>query len=737
MRVTAGGDGGSGGGSASRRPTINASRARAALALGQDDERIDVDTVHHVRVGGGEAGEGGDGARQRIDVAPWPAAGAFEQRGAPEPGDHPLRLLGIDRGLAERDFVDHLGQDPAPAHHHHRPERRIAPRAEDALDAAHHGGDDGAPDLGIRVVCPDARDQRIVLARGVLRRDAEGDRARLGLVVDVWREDLHRDRRADRPGGAGRLPGVARDARLHRRNAPRGKEPQRLALVEPATGVTVSRRMHGRRRGHRSCRRRRQVTISRRMPGRHRPRPFRRLCPEPDAGPAGSRRMRNGVRISIPVRIRPGRLRETLRGPCEGRHRAHRPHRIFEHRHVQRLVGRDRVAGADHRHEDRPAWMPLAGPGQRLQDGLRHEPHRRHVGEEDEDRAIVAVIEHRIEEFAHEMRGVEHLRGDVDRVARGAERDLLLQAALRRLRHRRDFEPPRRRLVGHQHAGAPRDGHDPDAAVRGQGAEARGVGRVEHLFGVAGANDAVLGEDRVEDGIGAGERRGMRSGRFGAHLGSPGLGEEYALPACPRRVERAQQGVAVPHSLRVSRHHVDLRAARHPRDALGRRHVALVAGGRPEPHADAAPVCEEPEVRAVRAALAHDGDRAGLRAMEVEGGSERREVADGGVVYAETVGAQDAHAARPRDLAHPPLASRAVRVRLGEARREHDRRFHAASGARFEGFEGDAGGHRHDGDVDLPGRLADVRIRLDPLHPVAARIDRPDRALESGFLQVA
>ena len=127
----------------------------------------------------------------------------------------------------------------------------------------------------------------------------------------------------------------------------------------------------------------------------------------------------------------------------------------------------------------------------------------------------------------------------------------------------------------------------------------------------------------------------------------------------------------------------------------------------------------------------------GLRAMDVEGGGERCEVSDCGVVHAETVGAQDAHPARPCDLAHPPLARRAIRARLRKARREHHGRTHAPLGARFDGLDGSVGRDRHDGDVDHAGHLGDARMRLDPLNPVAAWVDRPDCALESGFLQVA
>ena len=185
----------------------------------------------------------------------------------------------------------------------------------------------------------------------------------------------------------------------------------------------------------------------------------------------------------------------------------------------------------------------------------------------------------------------------------------------------------------------------------------------------------MLGEDRVEDRVGAaGESGGMRARRLGPGMGTAGLGEEYGLAAGPRRVEGADEGVALAYPLGVGGDDLHLRACRHPLDALGRRHVALVAGGHPELDADTPPVCEQPEMRPVRAALAHDGDRTGPWTMEVEGGGEGREEPDRGVVHAEAVGAEDAHSARPRDLAHPPLLHRAVRTGLGEARGEHHRR---------------------------------------------------------------
>ena len=259
----------------------------------------------------------------------------------------------------------------------------------------------------------------------------------------------------------------------------------------------------------------------------------------------------------------------------------------------------------------------------------------------------------------------------------------------------------------------------------------------EHLLGAVGANDAVLGKHRIDDRILDGERCGMRSRRLGTDLRSTGLGQEHALAAGPYGVEGGEKGIAVLHPLRVGRHHPNLRAVRHPGDTLGQRDVALVAGGHPEPDCDAAPACKQTEVRPVRAALTHDGDRAGPGAIDVEGGGEGREESGRGVVHAKTVGSQDAHAARSRDLAHAALPDRALRIHLGEARSEHDGRAHPALGALLDGLEGHRGRNRHDGDIDRAGHPGDIRPRLDSLHPVATRVDRPDLAPESGLLQVA
>ena len=159
--------------------------------------------------------------------------------------------------------------------------------------------------------------------------------------------------------------------------------------------------------------------------------------------------------------------------------------------------------------------------------------------------------------------------------------------------------------------------------------------------------------------------------------------------------------------------------------------------GHPEPDFDAAPARKKTEVRAVRAALTHDGDRAGPGAIDVEGGGEGREESGRGVVHAKTVGAQDPHSARSRDLAHAALPGRALGIRFGEARSEHDGRAHAALGAILDGLESPRGRDRHDGDVNRARHSGDVRPCLDSLHPVATRVDRPDLASESGLLQVA
>ena len=589
----------------------------------------------------------------------------------------------VDGCLAERDIVHYLRQDSARAHHHHRTEHRITPHSEDALDTACHRRDQGAPDLGIRVVRRCTGHQRIVLLRCVLRCDVESDAARLGLVLDVGRENFHRDRRSDCHGGTRRLLRVRGDAGLHHRDAPRREKHQRFVLVQPAAGV---------------------------------PLPGRALCG---------------------VRTRPWPQRQAFPDPGQGRHGAYRPYWVLEYRHVQCLVRGHCLVGADHHHQDRLVRMTFAGVGERVQSGPRHEIDRCDVGKEDHDGRVVALVEHRIEKGAEEMGRVEHLRGEVDGVARRAEGEQFLQATLNRIGHRWHLEPLHGGFVGHHRAGSARNGHQSDPSVRGQGAEACGVRRVQHLLGTVGAHDAVLGEHRVEDGIGAGERGGVRSNRFGAGLGPSRLGEEHPLAACPRAIQRGKQGAAVPHALGVGRHDLDFRACGHPGDALGYRHVALVSGGHPEPDLVATPACEQAEMRPVRTALTDDGDRTRPGSIDVERGAERGEESGRGVVHAEAVGTQDAHPARPRDFPHAPLTGRADRVHLGEARREHHRRAHATLGACLDRPERPRGRHRHDGDIDRARHFLNVGARLDSLYLIAARVDGPQLALEPGFLEVA
>ena len=92
------------------------------------------------RVGDEQAPSATIAAADRGPVDPRPAPDAVEDGGAAQLVEHRGGVGGVDRREADRDVVEDLGEDPAEPDEDERPERRIAPAADDQLDARRSGG---------------------------------------------------------------------------------------------------------------------------------------------------------------------------------------------------------------------------------------------------------------------------------------------------------------------------------------------------------------------------------------------------------------------------------------------------------------------------------------------------------------------------------------------------------------------------------------------------------------------
>ena len=147
---------------------------------------------------------------QRRPVGGRPAAVAGEELRQLQAVDHRGHVAGGDRQEPQRRVLDQLDQQPAGADQQQRAVERIAARADDRLDALDHLLHQEAVDTHARL--RGARRRRHGVGRGLhllAALEVERHAAGLGLMQDVGRADLERDREADRRRRLRCLGGVA------------------------------------------------------------------------------------------------------------------------------------------------------------------------------------------------------------------------------------------------------------------------------------------------------------------------------------------------------------------------------------------------------------------------------------------------------------------------------------------------------------------------------------------------
>ena len=139
----------SGGGTIAHCATRSSTSASTAIghAVGADDQRVDVDALDVVPAG--DLAEGDQDRRQRVAIDGRLAAERTEQALGRQLVDHLVRRDVVERGRAEHDVGDGLGEDAAEAEHHGRPELRIAQHAGDQLAIAPDHRRDEHVDLAV------------------------------------------------------------------------------------------------------------------------------------------------------------------------------------------------------------------------------------------------------------------------------------------------------------------------------------------------------------------------------------------------------------------------------------------------------------------------------------------------------------------------------------------------------------------------------------------------------------
>ena len=246
-----------------------------------------------------------------------------------------------------------------------------------------------------------------------------------------------------------------------------------------------------------------------------------------------------------------------------------------------------------------------------------------------------------------------------------------------------------------------REHGDAASARNGLGREQRGD--VEQPAERVGANHARLAEDRVDGGVGARERRGVRAGGLLAGARAAALHREHGL--LPREAPRdARELARVAERLDVEQDEVGAGVVLPPLEQVVRRDVGLVADR--DEGGEAEPACLGPleQREAERTRLRREADPAGREGAWGEG----RVEADGGGRDAEAVGPDEPRAVGAHERQQLLLARDALRPGLGEAGRDDAERARSGAQRLLGGGEHELAGKADHAEVD---RIADLLER--------------------------
>ena len=228
----------------------------------------------------------------------------------------------------------------------------------------------------------------------------------------------------------------------------------------------------------------------------------------------------------------------------------------------------------------------------------------------------------------------------------------------------------------------------------------------------------------------------MRQRRRGAGTGAAHLQKHHRLARGACALQGAAQRIAIAQTFGAGRDDLHIGATCHPFDALGNLDITLVAGGDEVAHLHAAAARQISDVCSISTALADHADRSGLWTLQFDGTGEGRVHVQRGVVDAQAVRSDDAHAAVTRNRGNCLLTTQACVAHLRKAGTEHHRGADTLRRTFGQRRQHRGGWHRHHRQIDRPRCIGNVRQRCDALHRLAARINRIQRTAKAALQQI-
>ena len=321
--------------------------------------------------------------------------------------------------------------------------------------------------------------------------------------------------------------------------------------------------------------------------------------------------------------------------------------------------------------------------------------------------------------------------GKIDRIGdAGARRQQGGEAAAGGGTERQHREGGKAKRVGEDRRMAAAIGNHGQPVTVEPGAVSERRGQVPGRLDARRPVDAALGQRRVDDAVGTGERAGMAERGAAPRLRASGFHQHGRRRGGAGEIDQPAP-VARGEALEIGEHDTGPGIRQRVLDQLHRADIDGVADGHLAAEAEAAFPRVLGEVQQQVAALQDQGDRPARDRVAAEVQVACR------VEQADAVGSQQAAARGAVVRNHPRFDALAPRVDLAEARGDADDARNAALRAIGQGRGHRSGRHHEDGEVDRVGHVEDASIGSEAAQCGGPGVYGMDRAGEAVFDQAA